>query len=64
MSTYSWLHSYETAFFQLLLLLSIAMDVEMLRLWEELATTDDIDHSNDGILDLFKAQYHQNTIIL
>ena len=36
----------------------------MLRMWEELPTIDDIDHSNDEILDLFKVQYHQITIIL
>ena len=40
------------------------MYVEMLRLWEELPAIADIDYSNDGILDLFKVEYHQITIIL
>ena len=30
------------------------MDVEILRLWEEMSAVDDIDHSDDGILDQFE----------
>ena len=32
----------------------IETDVEILRLWEEMAASDEMDHSDDGILDQFE----------